>query len=165
MFLYLLPLILIIAADQVSKIIVEKNLELGQSITGIKGLFNITYVRNEGAAFGIMDGKTIFLVVVTVLIFAAMVIYILKYRPQNKWLMWSIILIMAGGIGNLIDRIAFGYVRDFIDLSFMRFPVFNIADCGVTVGAFSLALYILIGEYRHAKDRDDEFDSDTGCPQ
>ncbi len=163
MLLYLIPFILIIAADQLSKIAVAKNLAIGQSVTGIKGLFDITYVRNEGAAFGLMDGKTIFLIAVTVIVFGILVFYVVKYRPENRWLMWSITLILAGGAGNLIDRIAFGYVRDFIELSFMKFPVFNIADCAVTVGAVILALYILIEE--HNRGKEDDFDSDSGCPQ
>lgn len=163
MLLYLIPFILIIAADQLSKIAVSKTLDIGRSVTGIKGIFNITYVRNEGAAFGIMDGKTIFLIVFTIAVFGAMVFYVVKYRPKNRWLMWAITLILAGGAGNLIDRVIFGYVRDFIELSFMNFPVFNIADCAVTVGAVILALYILIEE--HNRGKEDDFDSDSGCPQ
>ncbi len=163
MLLYLIPFILIIAADQLSKIAVAKTLDIGRSVTGIKGIFNITYVRNEGAAFGIMDGKTIFLIVFTIAVFGAIVFYVVKYRPKNRWLMWAITLILAGGAGNLIDRVIFGYVRDFIELSFMNFPVFNIADCAVTVGAVILALYILIEE--HNRGKEDDFDSDSGCPQ
>lgn len=162
MFLYLIPFILVIAADQLSKILVVNNLGLGQSVTAIDGIFNITYVQNQGAAFGVFQGKKVLLIVVSVLIFAALLWYIVKHRPKSKWLMWSLTLICAGGVGNLIDRIAFGYVRDFIDVTFMRFPVFNIADCGVTIGAIMLALYILIEEHRRGED---DFDSDSGCPQ
>lgn len=163
MLLYTVAFFLLVGVDQITKMLVENKLSLGESTVGIKGLFNITYVRNQGAAFGIMDGKTVFLLIVTLAIFAFAVFYIIKYRPQNKWLMWSVVGVLAGGAGNFIDRIVFGYVRDFIDLCFMRFPVFNIADCCVTLGAFSLALYIFIGEYRHGKE--DDFDSDSGCPQ
>ncbi len=159
--LYLIPFILIIAADQISKILVSGALKLGQSVEAVNGVFNITYVQNRGAAFGLFNGRRWLLIAVSVLIFAALVWYIVRRRPTSKWLMWSLTLICAGGIGNLIDRAVFGYVRDFIDVTFTRFPVFNIADCGVTIGAVMLALYILIEEHKH----EDEFDSDSGCPQ
>ncbi len=162
MFLYLIPLILIIAADQFSKMLVESIVALDDSITVIDGVFNITYVRNRGAAFGLLTGKKWLLIVVSVIIFALLIGYIVKNKPSSKWLMWSLTLICAGGIGNLIDRVAFGYVRDFIEVTFTRFPVFNLADCGVTIGAVMLALYILIEEHKRGED---DFESDTGCPQ
>ncbi|MGN1098192.1 MAG: signal peptidase II [Clostridia bacterium] len=162
MLLYLIPFILIIAADQMTKLFAANNLALGDGFTLIPNFLDITYVQNQGAAFGLFHGKKIFLIIISALVFAAMIWYIVKYNPASKWLMWSLTLIAAGGIGNLIDRVALGYVRDFIDVTFTRFPVFNIADCGVTVGAIMLALYILIEEHKHGED---DFDSDSGCPQ
>lgn len=160
--LYLIPFVLIIAADQLTKLFASRALGVGESFTLIPRLLDITYVKNTGAAFGLFDGKTIFLIVVAAVVFAVLIWYVVRHRPTNKWLMWSLTLITAGGVGNIIDRIYFGYVRDFIDLAFTRFPVFNIADCGVTIGAIMLAVYILIEEHRHGED---DFESDTGCPQ
>ena len=159
--LYLIPLALIVAADQITKVKVSA-MELGQTVPGVKGLFDVTYVQNRGAAFGAFQGRKLLLVAVTLLVFAVIVAYVIKKRPTSKWLMWSLTLICAGGLGNLIDRVALGYVRDFIQVTFTRFPVFNIADCGVTGGAVMLALYILIEEHRRGED---DFDSDSGCPQ
>lgn len=163
MFLYLIPLILIIAADQVTKILTVKNFAVGEGFTLIPGAVDITYVQNIGAAFGIFQGRKWLLIAVSLLVFAAIVFYIVRYRPRSKWIMWSLTLIVAGGVGNLIDRVALGYVRDMIDLTFMRFPVFNIADSAITVGAIMLALKVLIGGVRDEANYD--FDGDTGCPQ
>ena len=163
MFLYLIPLILIIAADQITKVLTVKSFAVGEGFTLIPNFIDITFVRNEGAAFGIFQGRKWLLIAVSVLVFAAIVFYVVRYKPRSKWLLWSLTLIVAGGLGNLIDRAALGYVRDMIELTFMRFPVFNIADSAITVGAIMLALRVLI---RGVKDEADfDFDGDTGCPQ
>ncbi len=162
MLLYLIPFALIILLDQATKLIITSSFAEGASTVLIPKFIDLTYVKNTGAAFGIFHGRKIFLVLVTALIFAAVIWFIAHYKPTSKFLMWSLTLICAGGLGNLIDRIALGYVRDFIELSFMRFPVFNIADCAITVGAVMLALYVLIEEHKHGED---DFDSDSGCPQ
>lgn len=158
MLIYLIPFALILAADLITKQLVAMNLEVGQSIPGINGLFEITYVQNQGAAFGILQGRKMVLVFVTLVIFALLIIYALRRDTDSKWLMWGLTLVCSGGMGNLIDRVAFGYVRDFIDLSFVKFPVFNIADCGVTVGAIMMVLYIMVEEHRRGEE--DFFDGD-----
>ncbi len=159
MLLYLIPFALIVAADQVTKALAAGD---RLPFRGIEGLFRINYLENHGAAFGIFQGKKLLLILLSAAIFAWLIWYIVKHRPKSPFLMWSLTLITAGGLGNMIDRLAMGYVRDFIELTFMRFPVFNIADCGVTVGAVMLAIHILIEEHRHGED---DFESDTGCPQ
>ena len=161
MFLYLIPIVIIVAADQATKFLTAKNFPVGGGFTLIPGFVDVTYVRNEGAAFGILQGRQIALIIVSVLVFAAIIFYVVKYKPRSRWLLWS--LIVAGGAGNLIDRAALGFVRDMIDLTFMRFPVFNVADAAITVGAVMLALRVLIGGVKDEANYD--FDGDTGCPQ
>lgn len=157
---YLIPFVLIIAADQITKFLAAGTAE---SFPLIPKVLNVSFVKNTGAAFGMFQGKKWLLVAVALLVFAIIIFYVVRYKPRSKWLMWSLTLITAGGLGNLIDRVALGYVRDMIETVFMRFPVFNVADCAVTVGAVMLALYVLVGGVREEANND--FDGDTGCPQ
>ena len=165
MLLYLIPFAIILAADQITKFLVDKKMAVGDSFTLIPKFMDITYVQNKGAAFGIFQGRKVLLVIVSLLIFAAIIWYVVHYKPSSKWTMWSLTLITAGGLGNLIDRVLLSYVRDFLDETFTKydFPVFNIADCAITIGAIMLALYVLIGGIRD--EANVSFDSDTDCPQ
>ncbi len=163
MVLYLIPFAIVVIADQITKALTAGRLAVGEGFTLIPNFLDITYVKNEGAAFGIFQGKKWLLIIVALLVFAAVIFYVVRYKPRSKWLMWSLTLITAGGLGNLIDRVALGYVRDMLDVTFTRFPVFNVADCAVTAGAIMLALHVLIGGVREEANND--FDGDTGCPQ
>jgi signal peptidase II len=148
---------LIIFADQLSKWLVVALLQGKESVYVIPGVLRFTYVENDGAAFGMLDDhRWVFLVLSTVMIIA-LIFYIVKYKPSSKWVMTSLILIVGGGIGNMIDRILLGYVIDFID--FCAFPqlwrwVFNIADSAVCVGTFMLSVWLIIDtvkEYKREK--------------
>ena len=163
MLLYLIPFAIILAADQITKYMVANNMAVGDSFTLVPKFMDITYVQNQGAAFGIFQGRKALLVIVSLLIFAGIIGYVVRYKPRSKWIMWSLTLITAGGLGNIIDRVLLSYVRDFLDVTFTRFPVFNIADCAITVGAIMLALHILIGGIKDEANY--SFDGDTGCPQ
>lgn len=113
----------------------------------IKGLISITYVQNTGAAWSFLSGvswaQTFFkiLTVVALCLFTSMYLYAMK--KGYKWLMYSIVFIVGGTIGNFVDRVAFGYVRDFILLTFMDFPVFNIADSFLCVGVVMFVIHYL----------------------
>ena len=143
-----------VGLDQLSKYLVVANMELHESVDIIPGVLRFTYIQNDGAAFGSMDDKRwIFMVLSTVAIIGILV-YLFWKKPQNKLLLSSLILITGGGIGNMIDRIALGYVIDFID--FCAFPkiwmwVFNIADSCVCIGAGLLALWMILDIVREAK--------------
>ena len=136
--------IIVLFVDQLSKYLIDKFLSVGESI---KLLFNIniTRVSNTGAAFSILEGKTIFLLLVTVLL----LYYIYKVSKTSKNLFSDIYysLIMGGILGNFLDRIAFQSVRDFIDIKVFsyNFPVFNIADMAIVIGAI-LYIISLVGE-------------------
>ena len=155
--LWIILLVLIIFADQLSKWLVVALLQGKESVYVIPGVLRFTYVENDGAAFGMLDDhRWVFLVLSTVMIIA-LIFYIVKYKPSSKWVMTSLILIVGGGIGNMIDRLLLGYVIDFID--FCAFPqlwrwVFNIADSAVCVGTFMLSLWLIIDtvkEYKREK--------------
>jgi len=127
--------------DQVSKILVEK---LNPSITIIHGVLNINLSYNEGASFSWLadaEWAQTFFIILTSIVLIAGTAYMFVKKPQGKWLLSSIALLFSGTIGNFIDRIALGKVRDFIDVPF--FANFNIADSCLCIGAFMLILYIL----------------------
>ena len=143
-----------VGLDQLSKYLVVLNMELHESVDIIPGVLRFTYIQNDGAAFGSMDDKRwIFMVLSTVAILGILGFMFWK-KPQDKLLLSSLILVTGGGIGNMIDRVALGYVIDFID--FCAFPkiwmwVFNIADSCVCIGAGLLALWMILDMIREAK--------------
>lgn len=138
----LIIVILTLSLDQLTKLAATSNLSQGQSLPVVKGIIHFTLVHNRGAAFGILKGQTAFF------IFSALLAVILIYqglkgaKPQGQALYKiSLGLILAGAVGNLIDRLRFGYVIDFLD--FRIWPVFNLADSAITVGAILLGYSIL----------------------
>ena len=111
----------------------------------IHGFIELQYTENTGAGFGVLAGNTVALAVVTILVVAGLMAYLFLAQKQSEWLRISLIFISAGGIGNVIDRLALGYVRDFIRFSFWQdFAIFNVADAFVTVGAFLLIIVLII---------------------
>lgn len=146
MIVIFLTALLCVVADQVTKYLVASNFEVGESVGLWDGVFHFTYVKNEGAAFGsLADARWIFMTVSVVLI-VAIVGYAIWKRPKNLLLCITLGLILGGGIGNMIDRVALGYVVDFLD--FCAFPelwkwVFNLADVFVCIGAGLMVIYTL----------------------
>ena len=140
MAIYIIAAALIIAFDQITKVLSTTFFRLGEVKNIIPHVLSFTYIRNEGAAFGILQGARVFFMIITVLVFIFAIFYIVKMRPRALLEKWALCFIAGGAVGNFIDRAVFGYVRDFILLEFIDFPVFNIADCFVCIGA---GLYIL----------------------
>ena len=145
MLIYILISIGILALDIFTKYLAKTVFTVNE-IAVIKDILYFTYVENRGAAFGILQNKQWFFVIVTLLIIFAMLFYLIKYKPESKLLKLSLVFIMSGGIGNLIDRIRFGYVVDFIDVRVINYPVFNVADCFVVIGAVLLCGVILFSK-------------------
>ena len=139
-----LPVFLfLIFFDQITKYFAYMYLRLQDSFVLIDGVFELRYLENRGAAFGILQNKVIFLVVITLLFMFFAVIFYKKIPEEKKfrYLRWLILLITAGAAGNMLDRIFRGYVVDFFYFSLINFPIFNIADCYVTV---AVAVFILL---------------------
>ncbi len=130
-------LFLIVAAvmlvDQLSKQFIIRTMEIGQSITVISNFLYITYVRNPGAAFGMLPYQTAFFVVITVLVGAFIIYYYRLLTEDHKWLRLGLSLQLGGALGNLVDRLNEGYVVDFINFTIWP-PVFNIADSAIVIG-------------------------------
>ena len=141
-FVALIIAALVVAADQIIKYFVAANIKPVGTVTVIDGVFNLSYVENRGVAFGIFkDMRWIFVALTTLLIFA-IAFYMFKKRPDGKLFYILAGLIIGGGIGNLIDRILYGYVIDYLSLSFFP-PVCNFADYCITGGVIVLAVYML----------------------
>ena len=138
--------VFIVALDQITKNLIVTNLVLGQSsIPILGGLFNIVFVENEGGAWGFMQNNTWLLIAITVVIMIICFAMLIKYGLHSKMFFFSIVLVLSGGIGNLIDRVIRGSVVDFIQFGFWKtFPVFNIADIAVCIGVGFLLLYFVL---------------------
>lgn len=134
----------IVAIDQWTKFWVVKNIPLHGFVPAIEGIFNLSYVQNTGAAFSSFQGMR-WLFALIFLAFAAGIVWEFskKRLPFTTFDRWCIAAVFAGGLGNMIDRVRLGYVVDMINLEFMNFPVFNVADCAICVGCFALMVHLL----------------------
>ena len=131
--------VLAVLLDQLSKFWIVANIPLHGQIPVIDGLFHLTYAQNTGAAFSSFEGAQWLFVLVFALLTAGILWEFPKKRmPFTALERWSIVAIYAGGIGNIIDRLRLGYVVDMIEVEFMEFAVFNVADCFITCGAILL---------------------------
>lgn len=137
--------VLVILADQVSKILVEKRMELGQSISIVADFFRLTFVQNAGGAFGISLGGEWFYLMASIVAIFFIFIYFRRMSAMGAGLRVSLAMILGGALGNLVDRLRCGTVTDFLDFGIgrLRWPVFNLADAAVTVGVVVFLLSLL----------------------
>ena len=129
----------IMVLDQATKLYVDANFRLHETVPVIRGFFHLTYVRNKGAAFGILADNAVripFFITVTIIAMIGILWYIKRIRDDQKLALFSLSLIFSGAFGNLIDRIRLGEVIDFLDVFWQRhhWPAFNVADSAITVG-------------------------------
>ncbi len=129
--------------DQITKYVAESNLYMKNDIDIIKNVLTLTYLRNNGSAFGMFSGKINAFLVLTVIIVAVITYIVIRMPVTKRYLPMYIVctMLVSGAIGNFIDRVRFGYVRDFIYFKLINFPVFNVADCYVTI---SVAIFIVL---------------------
>ena len=128
--------ILVILVDFFSKYIVSKLMTVNETINLIDNFFRITYVKNTGAAFSIFSNNTILVIIISVVIIGFLLFYIYKNKGNNKLENVSYAFILGGAIGNLIDRLVYGYVIDFLDFEILSYdaPIFNLADTFIVIG-------------------------------
>ena len=131
--------LIIVFLDQLTKFFIRKNFQLSQSIPVIKNIFHLTFITNTGSAFGLFKNFNLFFIFFSIIVIIAIFYYIGKINKNEKLLQFSLSLLLGGTIGNLIDRIFYGHVIDFID--FRIWPVFNVADSTVTI---SIVLLIIL---------------------
>ena len=151
--------VLIVVLDQVTKAWVVRLLPLHEGITVVPGLFDLTHVRNTGAAFGMLNAidfpyKSVVLTVVALAALLAIGTYATRFASESALARAGVALVISGAVGNLIDRARLGYVVDFVDVYWRgwHFWAFNVADAAITVGAIALALDILISGRRHVPE-------------
>lgn len=138
----LLPSILLIALDQLFKFLATVSLKGEPAVPIIDGVFELLYVENPGAAFSILENQRVFFIILTsvVMLFLLTVMMSGRYR-RHMLLNMSFVLVLSGGIGNLIDRCRFGYVVDYLYFKWINFPVFNFADCCLVIGAIAMLVF------------------------
>lgn len=120
---------------------------------GDREILNFTYTENSGAAFGIMSNQRYLLLIITIAAMIAAIYLLMSKRINHNFLIWSVSLIIAGGLGNLIDRIFRAYVVDYIDVRLINFAIFNFADCCVVIGTIGLLFYVIFLDGRLQKEK------------
>lgn len=146
-----LGIVALIALDQWVKAWTVARLALNEQRTFIPKLLNLYYLRNYGAAYSILQNQQWFFTVVTLVVMSVAIWYFIKHIKGSLWLLSSLSLVIAGGIGNFIDRLRLGYVVDMFHLDFIDFPVFNVADICLTVGVAILFIYMMKEEKNGSK--------------
>ena len=144
MILSVIIVIIVLIIDQWSKISCASALDLGEKIDVIKGVFSISYVENRGAAFGMLQNARVFFLIATIITCSALIYFMIKeYKRMPAAMHISLALILAGALGNFIDRAILGYVRDMLYFELIDFPVFNVADSAICIGAALLVIDVL----------------------
>lgn len=164
-----------VALDQLTKWLAAAYLQGQPSFPIWQDVLHLTFAKNEGAAFGMLsDHRWVFMIFSSVAI-VGLTVYLFRFRPKSRYVQITLAMIIGGGIGNMIDRIALGYVVDFIDFTLIDFAIFNVADSFVTVGAFMLMGYLVADTVREIKteqakknapltnESDADTDSETEC--
>ena len=143
LWVYLAGMTALVFLDQITKILAENYLYNKKAFVIIDGVFEFSYLRNSGAAWGMLSGKRVFFLIITVFMLAVVTYAVFRMPNVKKMLPLEIfcILLGAGAIGNFIDRLMLGYVRDFVYFKLINFPVFNVADCYVTI---SVVLFVIL---------------------
>ena len=153
--LYLLAIALCIGADQAVKYYVVSHLELYESAPLLPGVVELFHIQNTGGGFSILAGHTWVLTVLTAALMAGIAWMLVKKYFPHPLAMWTLTVILGGGLGNLIDRVRLGYVVDMFNFQFMSYPVFNVADILVVCGTIGFAAYYLLLHDRAAKKETD----------
>ena len=141
--LYAILVVLLVAADQLVKILVRANIPLGASMPFLPGLVELTYVQNTGAAFSIFKDHTWLLTIISAVVAAAIAAALIKRVVAHPFGVITLSVVLAGAVGNLIDRALFGFVTDMFNLQFMHFAVSNVADICVVCGGIAFCVYFL----------------------
>ncbi len=151
-------ILVLVGIDRLTKYAAITTVKVDGAEEFLFGLFQFRYVENTGAAFSSFSNSTRLLTVVTLIIIVVCLILLLSKKLKPMFVNICLLLVVAGGIGNVIDRIAYGYVVDFIEPLFIDFAVFNFADCCITVGAFMLIAYEIYELFSERKKKSEKND-------
>lgn len=155
MIVQFLTAVLLTALDQITKLWAVKKLRPVGEIPLIEGVFNLRYVENTGAAFSMLQGKTFLLTVIPIIACVFMSYIIFAKKINSRLGEWGVALIFSGALGNLIDRVFRGAVVDMFDFELINFPVFNVADICVTIGALLFFIYAIFFYDDKAEKKDE----------
>lgn len=140
---YFLLAAVLVVLDQIVKLLIRHNIALGESVTLIPGVMDLTYVQNTGAAFSLFRQQTWILAVISLVVAVLIVIALLKRIFTRPFGVISLAVVLAGAVGNLIDRVFLGFVTDMFKTTFMNFAVFNVADICVVLGGIAVCVYVI----------------------
>ena len=143
---YFLISALLVGLDQWSKYLTVQNISLGETKEFIPGFLSLTHLRNTGAAWSLLEGKMIFFYVITVIVSVVIIYLLIKNYKKIIWYSVGLSFVLAGAIGNFIDRVRLGYVVDMLQTDFMNFPIFNVADSTLVVGVICIFIYLILDE-------------------
>lgn len=138
-----ISILLLILLDQAVKGYVVKEIPLGGIRRFIPKVVSLTYLKNSGAAFSMLENRQWFFTIITLIAMGAAFVYLYRHIKGSIWLLLGLTLIISGGIGNFIDRLRQGFVVDMFHLDFMNFAIFNVADIYLTIGVGLLLIYLL----------------------
>lgn len=144
---------MLLGIDQLTKYLISSNFGMYETHEFIKGFIELTYIHNRGGAWGMLYGRTYILVPLTVAVMVVCIVLFVKFGKKSRLLLWALSLVISGGLGNMIDRVfRDGNVIDFLHFEFFpSFPVFNVADCAIVVGAGLLILYFILDAVKESK--------------
>lgn len=142
---YLAVSLMIFGLDQLVKYLVVTHIKLDTTVSFIPHVLSLSNVRNDGAAWSILQGQQLLLFVITIAALAVM-FALLKKNRNDRLFAWALTLMIGGTLGNFLDRLRLGYVIDMFTLDFMNFPIFNVADCALTVGVILLIIALFTGD-------------------
>ena len=162
--LYILAIALCVAADQAVKLYVVSHLALYETAPLLPGVVELFYIQNTGGGFSILTNHTQLLTILTAAVMAVIAFLLVKKVFPHPLAMWTLTLILGGGLGNLADRVRLGYVMDMFNFQFMNYPVFNVADILVVCGTIGFAAYYLLlhDKITEKETSDDGTDSPAG---
>ncbi len=142
----LISSVVLILIDQFTKLWAVAQLKNGTVIPLIEGVFEFRYTENHGVAFSMLQGQRWLFIPLTILVSLTILVVLFRSPLRHRWLFsTTCVLIFSGAVGNLIDRIAYGYVIDFLYFRLIDFPIFNFADCCVVIGSILMFLFVLFG--------------------
>lgn len=153
MILYLVIAAVIIVLDQIVKYMTVEYIPLGNIVNLHNPILSLTYIKNTGAAWGILAGKMWLFTLITVVVVAGIIYVLYKNRNASKWFSIGLSLILGGAIGNFIDRIGQGFVVDMFMFKFIDFPIFNVADISLVMGVGCIIVWLIMDELNERKKK------------
>lgn len=151
MIIYYIVAAVMVAFDQWTKYATVANIPLHETVEFLPGILSFTYIQNDGAAWSILEGQMLFFYIITTIVLVVIIYHMQKYGHESRLLSWALTFVLAGTLGNFIDRLRLQYVVDMLQLEFIEFPIFNVADSLLTIGMIILILYVFMDERAQKK--------------